>query len=216
MKIAMLLVVYHEEERIVGCVEHHLLYFDDVIVVHDGPCSDRTIQLASERGAHCWETPEREGYCEPVREMARKRALMGGASWGAVIDADERWSPELLKDLRVLCTQFDLAEVTCAAINRVTHFLPEGSWPTRIDDLQARLFRLDSGTFSRIIHTNVHLTRGRMIDLLPHDKYYIDHFNVYDDFKEKEPRYTSIAKGLLPNYAPGTWQHNHLLKVLGE
>ena len=212
----MLLVVYHEEARIEECLRHHLPFFQTIIVVHDGPCSDATTQIAKSLGVSCWETAEREGYCEPLRGIAQHHAKQAGAEWGAVIDADEKWSPTLLKDLPRLCAQFDREGTTCAAINRTTIFLPDGSYPTRTEDLQARLFKLDAGLFLDLIHTNVHLLKGRMVKLPDDGAYSIAHINVFKDFDEKSLRYREIAERQLTQHEPGTWQHSHLLTVLGE
>ena len=211
MRIAMLLTVYKEEKAIAECIEWHKTYVDEIILIHDGPRVDDTIPIATSLGARCYETAERRGYCEPVREEARRQALLHSCDWGIVVDPDERWSLPLLKVLRQLADAADLQQTGLYVINRITYFLPEDAHPTMTNDPQARFFRLSMGRFSDIIHTNVTVRRGGIIDLTHlTETHHIKHWNVMADFVEKGERYSRIARDLLKQYADNPLAVKHL------
>jgi len=71
---------------------------DEIIVVHDGPCSDRTLQLAAAHNCRVIEAPF-YGHCERHTPLAYSEAR---SEWLLNLDADEFLSPELRAALPVL------------------------------------------------------------------------------------------------------------------
>jgi len=100
ISVSACLVVYHEEALIERCLKSIRPLCNEIIVIHDGKCNDRTLALAAELDAVVIEQP-RIGIAEPHRvtsfEMAR-------GEWVLQIDADEFLTEEALESLKdVLC-----------------------------------------------------------------------------------------------------------------
>ena len=219
VSIFLILCVYHEKEALPKVLAHHLPYVDGAIVAHDGPCTDGSIKAAAATPkVFCCETAERRGYCEPVREEARRFALNKGATWGVILDADERWNTPLLENLRRIVTAAEASAellqevITGFLINRVTVFLPEGIVPPLTTDWQLRLVRLDAGYFSDVIHTNMTLLSGRapMLPLI----YGIDHVNDLTRGAEKTARYHTVVRHLMVQYNHDAEVMEHLRAAL--
>lgn len=97
--ITALFVVYNEEDQIRGSFESVAGLVDHITVLHDGPCSDKTLEIAREftNDVNC--TTENRGSAEFLRPRALKEI---DSDWVLVIDGDERLSPELRQVLRSL------------------------------------------------------------------------------------------------------------------
>jgi len=100
MKLTLLTAVRNEGARMEGFMEHHAPYFDEVVVVHDGPCTDGTVEIAARYdNARVFLRPG-EHNPHPHREWALRNVIEGG--WVVLLDADERLDEELLLRLRDL------------------------------------------------------------------------------------------------------------------
>lgn len=97
--ISACLIVYHEQDRIRGCLESFADIVDEIIVVHDGPCGDATLTIARSFTDKVVETESRAGSSEFVRPFALRRCT---SEWVLVIDADERLSAPLRDALPTL------------------------------------------------------------------------------------------------------------------
>jgi glycosyltransferase involved in cell wall biosynthesis len=97
--ITALIVVHNEEDFIRGALESVTDVVDEILVVHDGPCSDGTLKIAQEFTDDVRCTSVNRGSAEFVRPMALKEI---GSDWVLVIDGDERLAPELRRVLRSL------------------------------------------------------------------------------------------------------------------
>lgn len=96
--ISACLVAYHEEAVIERCLRSLADVVDEIIVIHDGPCEDRTLELARSFGARTAELP-RVGHAERHTVTAYEWA---SCEWILSIDADEFLSDELRGRLREL------------------------------------------------------------------------------------------------------------------
>jgi glycosyltransferase involved in cell wall biosynthesis len=96
-KITACLVVCNEEKLIGRCLASLRSAVDEIIVAHDGPCGDRTLEIAQEYGAKIF-VLEKIGECDPHRPLVYGLA----ADWILRIDADEFLSEDLRKNLRNL------------------------------------------------------------------------------------------------------------------
>lgn len=136
-----------EEERLPGCLES--LAFCDQVVVVDSGSRDRTVQIARAAGALVVENPW-PGF-PAQRNVALDRA---SGDWVLEIDADERVSPPLAKEIRALLDD-PPAGVAMAAIPMRDVFLGRPLGPSvRYPRYRHRLFR--RGAFrhdeSRAVH----------------------------------------------------------------
>ena len=99
--ISATLVVHDEEAVIDRCLQSLDGVVDEIVVVHDGPCSDRTLAIAERYGARITVT-EHIGNPEPHRPLTFELAT---GDWVLRMDADEYLSDELRAGLRELTAQ---------------------------------------------------------------------------------------------------------------
>jgi len=98
--ISAILVVYHEEKIIRRCLESLKGVVDEIIVVHDGECKDRTLEIAREFTDRIFVRP-RVGCCNNHHPWAMKESK---GEWILLIDADEFLSKELRQKIKTLAT----------------------------------------------------------------------------------------------------------------
>jgi glycosyltransferase involved in cell wall biosynthesis len=96
--ISACLVVHHEESTMARCLDSLRGVVDEIIVVHDGPCRDRTLAIAAERGCRVIEAPH-FGHCERHTPLAYTEA---SGEWLLNLDADEFLSAPLAEALPAL------------------------------------------------------------------------------------------------------------------
>lgn len=96
--ITACLVVYNEELLIRRCLESLKGTVNEFVVVHDGPCTDRTLDICREYTEKIFVRPH-IGEGEPHRVFSFEQAT---GEWVLQIDADEVLSPELRASLRDL------------------------------------------------------------------------------------------------------------------
>src|SRR3712207_4033423 len=102
--ISACLVAYHEEAVIERCLRSFADLVDEIIVIHDGPCEDRTLEIAASFGARVAELP-RVGHAERHTVTAYEWAT---SEWILSIDADEFLSDELRAALPQLVRRDDV------------------------------------------------------------------------------------------------------------
>jgi glycosyltransferase involved in cell wall biosynthesis len=94
------IVVYHEEALIRRCLNSIKSLCDEIIVLHDGQCHDRTLTIAHELGAVVTEQ-ERVGEAESQRVAAFETTR---GEWILQIDADEFLTEKAIDSIRrLLC-----------------------------------------------------------------------------------------------------------------
>jgi len=90
-KISFYMVIYNEEKLIRRCLESIKDIADEIIVIHDGPCSDQSIKIAKEYNCITLETENNLG----IGEKHYIKALnLCKNDWVFKIDADEFLHPE--------------------------------------------------------------------------------------------------------------------------
>ncbi|MEA2178667.1 MAG: hypothetical protein QOG77_1964 [Solirubrobacteraceae bacterium] len=102
--ITATLVAHHEERVIERCLRSLDGVVDELIVIHDGPCQDRTLEIAERYGARTAELP-RVGHAERHTVTAYEWAT---SEWILSIDSDEFLSDELRAGLRDLVAREDV------------------------------------------------------------------------------------------------------------
>lgn len=100
-RVSAVLVVYNEEKRIKKCLDSIKNVVDEIIVVHDGPCHDSTLEICRSYTNKIFIRPH-VGEAEPHRPFAIQKTT---GDWVLFIDADERLSPQLSKNIRRLINQ---------------------------------------------------------------------------------------------------------------
>jgi glycosyltransferase involved in cell wall biosynthesis len=153
-RLSVVLVTLNEEANIKECLRS--VPFADEIVVLDSGSQDRTAELARTFTDKVYVT-DFEGYGKLKREAVER----ANGDWIFSIDADERVSPDLAREI----IEAVGAEDGCVGylMPRRTHFLGQwimhGGWyPGHV----LRLFRKDSGEFTdSLVHEQVRI-QGRV------------------------------------------------------
>lgn len=83
--ISACLVVYHEEKIIKRCLDSIKDLVDEIIIVHDGECHDRTLEIAKKYTNKIF-IRQHIGIAEPHRTFSYEQAV---SDWILQIDADE-------------------------------------------------------------------------------------------------------------------------------
>ncbi len=104
MKISAFLVIYNEEKHIERSLGSLKDVVDEIVVVHDGECTDRSLEIAKDFGAKIF-VQEHRGMREFHQVFAINQCKY---DWILQIDADEFLSPELKKNLRNLIENKDI------------------------------------------------------------------------------------------------------------
>src|SRR5579862_5338849 len=102
--ISACLVVRNEEAVIERCLHSLAGVVDEIVLIHDGECTDRTLEIAERFGARIT-VADHAGGNEPHLPFAF--ALATG-EWLLRLDADEFLSPELRAALPGLTARTDV------------------------------------------------------------------------------------------------------------
>lgn len=93
--ITVLIYTHNEEKNIVNCLKRAKLLTENIIVI-DMESVDKTTFLAKKNGAIVFSYPYRR-YVEPARRFGIEKAK---TSWVFILDADERMTKELAKEIK--------------------------------------------------------------------------------------------------------------------
>ncbi len=107
-------VVHNEESTLVRCLDSFQSIVDEIIIVHDGQCSDQSLEIANRYTKKVY-VRDWKGTCEGHFNFIKDNARN---DWIIIVDADEYFSdelreklPELLSDEIVSC--YELYWPTC-------------------------------------------------------------------------------------------------------
>ena len=165
--VSAVIITRDEAANLPACLES--LSWCDEIVVLDSGSSDSTPELARAAGARVHVSPDWPGF-----GPQKNRAIgLAGCDWVLSIDADERVSPELAREIRQAVRAPGAA--AAFAIPRVSsycgQFMRHGDWYP--DDV-LRLFRRGSARFSDdLVHERLLVdgARGRLRSTLLHHSF---------------------------------------------
>jgi glycosyltransferase involved in cell wall biosynthesis len=98
-KITVIIYTHNEEKNINDCLESAKLLTDRIILI-DMESSDKTLEIVKGHKVSVLNFP-RSNYVEPAREFGIKQAK---TDWVFILDADERITRELAKEIKVFLT----------------------------------------------------------------------------------------------------------------
>lgn len=168
--ISAIVLTKNEQNMVANCIET-LKWCQEIIVI-DSQSTDSTVQVAKRAGAVVYST-DKESFSDR-RNYGLSKAL---ADWVIYIDADERISPELAKEIQQMMSDHNVVAISFRRKN--IHYGKEmnnGGWQ---NDIVTRAFRKEqiSGWTGKIhespqfmgkevIAENqlVHLTHRNMVD----------------------------------------------------
>lgn len=93
--LTVVLTVYNEAFHVKRCIENALQLTPNVIVV-DTESTDNTVEIVRSMGLNVVTCPNTK-FVEPTRNFAISHVK---TKWFFILDADERFSPELMKEIR--------------------------------------------------------------------------------------------------------------------
>lgn len=92
--LSVVLAVYNEEKNLGDCLKSITKIADEIVIV-DGGSTDKTVEIALKYGAKVIETDN-----PPIFHINKNKAIDAATSnWILQLDADERVSPELAKEI---------------------------------------------------------------------------------------------------------------------
>ncbi|HIJ02229.1 glycosyltransferase [Candidatus Woesearchaeota archaeon] len=104
MRLSACIVAWNGEGNIRECLESIKDVADEIIVVHDGPCKDKTIEICKQYTKKIFIRPY-IGEAEPHRPFSFKKAT---GDWILWIDQDERLGDDIKKNIRKLIEADDV------------------------------------------------------------------------------------------------------------
>ena len=116
-KISIAIITYNEEKNIKDCLES--VKWADEVVVADGSSKDKTRQIAIELGARVIKTVNKP-FFDTNKNIAIK-ACRG--DWIFLLDADERISPELAKEIVEEVNSWGTGKPVAYWVKRKNYFL---------------------------------------------------------------------------------------------
>lgn len=183
-KISAFIVAYHEDRVIVRCLKSLVGIVDEIIVIHDGPCRDRTIEISKKFTDKVYEMPVNKGIGESHYIFAFKHCKY---DWILRIDADEFISSELRKKIRKL-----VEDKTISAYAFIWPFWNGKKYITDGWPYKNFLFRKKSIGFLDKFHYPIKVNGAvKKIDLKVHHKPFYNNF-TNKIFKEKTMKWCKL------------------------
>lgn len=211
--ISACLVVYNEEKVIERCLESIKDVVDEIIIVHDGECADRTLEIAKKYTDRIF-VKEHVGEAEPHRVFSFAEAK---GEWILQIDADEFLSDEARENLREL--------VKSKEIDGYRFFWPYWNgkkYLTKKFPYKLCLFRREKISYLGIPHFTA-IVRGKAVNSNLH----LEHQPLYNNWRlrktfPKQIRWAKIhANYLLKdfdqilkfNYKEADWPESEKIRI---
>ena len=128
-KISAILVLHDEEKLIRRCLDSVKDIADEILILHDGPCSDDTLNIAKKYTNKVFQTEKNVGVPGPILPILFRKAK---GPWILKIDADEFLSPELKNNIRKMIEdpKADAYIVRWPFCNGKKHITK--NWPTKM------------------------------------------------------------------------------------
>lgn len=203
-KISCIVIVKNEERNIRACLES-LSWADEIIVVDSGS-TDRTREICSEFPRVIFRDHPWQGF-GPHKNRALELAT---SEWVFSIDADERVTPELAKE--ILCViekpTHEAYRVKRKNIYRGFWIRRSGWWPDEV----LRLFRRSSARFDdRVVHESVQFKGqpGVLENPLEHHSY-----AGAGDFLTRVDHYSTLGARMLSKRGKKVGTANILARTL--
>jgi len=181
-KISVTIITLNEEENIRDCLES--VRWADEILVSDSGSTDKTADICREYGARV--------FSDSWLGFGRQKNLVAGRAknnWVLNIDADERATPELKKELAAAASSGSADGYYIARKNYFgDRWIRHCGW---YPDYNLRLYRKDKGAFSeRSVHEAVEV-KGKKARLKNH---FVHHtYKDVADYLERMQRYSTLA-----------------------
>lgn len=209
MKLVSAILTKNEARHITDCIAS--VSWSDQVLVSDSYSDDETPGLAQAAGAVLEQRPF-EGWARQ-RNATLDTAASMGADWVFFLDADERASPELGREIRQVIAErpesgWRVPRHNYIVGKRVNH---GGFYP----DYQLRVLRVGRARYdlSRPVHEVV-LLDGEAGDLHNHIIHY--NYDTWSQFHQKQRRYAGYETTMLRERGIRPLPHKFILQPLRE
>lgn len=166
LPISLVMCVYNEEKIIENALRSAVDYVSEIVVIHDGPCSDATGKIVKKYGGKFIETEKNKGEAEYIRIKSYQLAAQ---KYILQLDADE----SLTKDLQDI-----LPDAVSSDADFITVVWSHYRYGRKVRTLVRRpfLFKKDKVYFIECPHESV---RPKKTSITKH--YDVDLFNDAED-----------------------------------
>jgi glycosyltransferase involved in cell wall biosynthesis len=189
MTISAIIMTYNEQTRLRDCLAS-AAWCDEVVVV-DGYSTDNTVDVAREFTDKVFLSdrlgPSKPGGFAEQRNFGLEQA---SSEWAFFVDADERFTPELAKEIRQRLQNGIGTEFTVFRVRRREHFFGVYTPYTHGEAWQTRMLRRGAAKWdARLVHEGLE-TKGKTDSL---DGYLL-HFSKdsISDYLTTQNRYTTL------------------------
>jgi glycosyltransferase involved in cell wall biosynthesis len=196
--LSTVIITKNEESNIDDCLRS--VKWVDQIVVVDAESTDRTQELARHY-THLVMVRQWEGY-GPQKNFG---ILQATGDWILILDADERVSPELAKEIQARLTTWTSGDPVAFCVCRQNVFYGEWvRWGGAYPDSQIRLFQKGKATYNDVeIHENL-IVEGPIGNLKGHLEHYTER-RIVDHFMKFSLYITLAAKEQAKSTAKVHW-----------
>ena len=188
VKISAVIITFNEEQNIAEAIKS--VSWADQILVVDSYSEDRTVEIAQLAGANVI-AREWKGFADQ-KQFATDAAAN---DWVISLDADERVSSGLAREIQALNAEGRLAEVDGYSIPRLSIYMGReirhsGWYPDR----QLRLFdRRKCSWGSRVVHESVEMSPGSKTRVLAGNLFHYSIRNASEHGKLVTERYAPLS-----------------------
>lgn len=186
VKISVVINTLNEEKNLPDVLSSVKNFADEVVVV-DARSSDKTVEIAKEKGANVYIYKEPIRYVEPARNFAISKAK---GKWILILDADERLPKKLAIKLTRIVSKpaadyYRLPRKNIIFGKWIKH---SRWWP----DYNIRFFKKGFVSWGKIIHS-VPTTVGKGLDLQAEvgNALVHNHYNSIEQYLDRMNRYTT-------------------------
>jgi glycosyltransferase involved in cell wall biosynthesis len=210
MKLAATILTYNEEMHVRDCIES--VRFADYIIVMDSFSTDATAHLARAAGAELIERQfdDYAGQRNAALDALQRTEL---ADWVLFVDADERVSPELAQEVRIVIEKGEYTGFKIPRHNYIFGKLTRGAgW---YPDYQTRLLKVGAAHYdpAKKVHEVVVLDGAEGTLKNP-----LVHYNYRDEkqFRDKQRRYTEYDVQILFDQGIRPKPQNYVLQPIRQ
>jgi len=199
-KISVAIATYNEEKNLPECLESVRGLADEIVVV-DGSSTDKTVEIAKKYGAKVIVTDN-----PPIFHINKQKAIDEcRGNWILQLDADERVTPELKKEIRSTIEQSNNKTINAYFIPRKNYFL--GRWLKKTGQYPDGVIRFFKKGKAWLPCKSVHeqmKVKGKTGWLKGHLLHYP--YPTFSEYLKKSNRYTTLTaqemleKGKKPSF----------------
>lgn len=183
--ISAIIVIHNEEEVIGRCLESIKGVVDEILIIHDGPCGDKSIKICKKYTDNIFVRPRKKMVAKHLNYLFERIKY----KWVLKIDADEILSKKLKENIREL-----IKDPKADAYSFLWPFWDGKREVTKRWPKKMALYRLSKISFLGFPHWDDPKINGNIIDT----KYKLEHKTINGNI----PVWKKFKKKALSFYGP--------------